>query len=122
MILCEQPWYNEPGREISENKTMSAKYNDDVRRWTMQYAQLPWINAIEANEANEANRSVVTFSTVTPLWRETARLYLLANANEICNLSKQTATRTKGSTLQIAADAIVSALQSKGYLDQADLI
>ncbi|OTA76487.1 hypothetical protein M434DRAFT_42482, partial [Hypoxylon sp. CO27-5] len=38
MILCEQPWYNEPGREDYENKAQSAKYNNDVRTWTMQYA------------------------------------------------------------------------------------
>ena len=122
MILCEQPWYNEPGREISENKSMSAKYNEDVRCWTMQYAQLPWIEAIEANEASKANQIVPAPTSVTSLWKETVRLYLLTNAEEIRSVSQQVSSRPRVPVLQSAAQSVIAALRTKGYLDQDNQI
>ncbi|KAI0381253.1 hypothetical protein F5Y04DRAFT_87007 [Hypomontagnella monticulosa] len=122
MILCEQPWYNEPGREISENKSMSAKYNEDVRCWTMQYAQLPWIEAIEANEASKANQIVPAPTSVTSLWKETVRLYLLTNAEEIRSVSQKVSSRPRVPVLQSAAQSVIAALRTKGYLDQDNQI
>jgi ubiquitin-protein ligase len=47
MILCEEPWYNEPGREAgysdSENGP-SARYNKTIREHTVRYAILNWLD------------------------------------------------------------------------------
>lgn len=109
MILCEQPWYNEPGREDYVNKALSAKYNNDVRTWTMQYALLPWINATDTQDA--------TSTTATSFWKETAQLYLRANAKDILNSSKEASLKSNKSALQTAAMRIGTSLQEKGYLD-----
>ncbi|KAI9660629.1 MAG: hypothetical protein M1821_009981 [Bathelium mastoideum] len=51
MIFCEQPWYNEPGREeprVSSNAVavhVSHKYNAVIRVHVVQYCMLPWLQA-----------------------------------------------------------------------------
>ncbi|KAI0879910.1 uncharacterized protein GGS22DRAFT_103269 [Annulohypoxylon maeteangense] len=113
MILCEQPWYNEPGREELENKTQSTKYNNEVRTWTMKYALLPWINAVGAKDRVQDGD---TSAAVTSVWQETARLYLQANAKEIMHSSKQASSKSKKSALQTTATLIGTALQTQEYL------
>jgi ubiquitin-protein ligase len=47
MILCEEPWYNEPGREAgytSSPKGPSAMYNRKIREHTIRTAILAWLN------------------------------------------------------------------------------
>jgi hypothetical protein len=49
MILCEEPWFNEPGNTYanhlnSENGGPSASYNQRVRRDTIDVAILGWLN------------------------------------------------------------------------------
>ncbi|KAI0003587.1 hypothetical protein F4779DRAFT_621781 [Xylariaceae sp. FL0662B] len=133
MILCEQPWYNEPGRENLENKSQSARYSNEVRSWSLQYALLPWIYATHATNATvsgaDANISAqstagtadvdaiaASDSRVTPLWRETARLYLLANAKEIVESSTLAASKSKNAVLQVASQSASAGLREKGYL------
>ncbi|KAI1454229.1 hypothetical protein F4805DRAFT_332646 [Annulohypoxylon moriforme] len=112
MILCEQPWYNEPGREEIENKAQSTKYNNEVRTWTMKYALLPWINTVGAKDTDQ-NKDT---SAVTSVWQSTAQLYLKANAREILHSSKQASSKSKKPALQTTATLISTALQTQGYL------
>ena len=51
MIFCEEPWYNEPGREdprITRDvrpAPISNRYTSKVRVQTVQYCMLPWLQA-----------------------------------------------------------------------------
>ncbi|KAI1390451.1 uncharacterized protein F4822DRAFT_426299 [Hypoxylon trugodes] len=116
MILCEQPWYNEPGRELNENKSLSTKYNNDIRSWTLQYALLPWINALSAKNTDQGASSSSTTS-VEPLWKETARLFLCAKARDIISSSNQAASRSRKMALQGVAKTVESTLRAKGFVD-----
>ncbi|KAI2607805.1 hypothetical protein GGR54DRAFT_401870 [Hypoxylon sp. NC1633] len=128
MILCAEPWYNEPGREEAESKAQSAKYNNDVRSWTLLFALLPWINATSAtaegqepttNTAAAATANLAPFwqDPVTPCWQETVRLHLLANARDILTSSKQASSKSKKTILQNAVDNVETCLRSQGYLN-----
>jgi ubiquitin-protein ligase len=47
MILCEEPWYNEPGREAGYTRSTtgpSAIYNRKIREYTVRAAILAWLN------------------------------------------------------------------------------
>ncbi|KAI1204565.1 uncharacterized protein F4807DRAFT_326083 [Annulohypoxylon truncatum] len=114
MILCEQPWYNEPGREETENKTQSVRYNNEIRAWTMKHAILPWINAVGAKDTVPNSDAS---AAVTSVWQETARLYLQANAKDILHSSKQACSKSKKSALQTNTTLVGTALQTQGYLD-----
>ncbi|KAF3065241.1 putative ubiquitin-conjugating enzyme protein 17 [Daldinia childiae] len=108
MIFCEEPWYNEPGRERSIDKPKSDSYNNHVRSMTMQYAQLPWVKAINAKDET---KDAVAGPGMVPVWKETARLYLRANTKDILNAIKG------AGTLNTTAKALKSALKTSGYLD-----
>ncbi|KAH7402570.1 hypothetical protein BKA66DRAFT_449066 [Pyrenochaeta sp. MPI-SDFR-AT-0127] len=47
MIFCEEPWYNEPGREASYQKgfghNAAVAYNQKIREHTVRYAMLQWL-------------------------------------------------------------------------------
>ncbi|KAH6878204.1 hypothetical protein BKA58DRAFT_308467 [Alternaria rosae] len=47
MILCEEPWYNEPGREAGYTRSLngpSAMYNRKIRDHTARTAILAWLD------------------------------------------------------------------------------
>ena len=47
MILCEEPWYNEPGREAGYTRSPnspSAMYNDKICEHTVRTAILAWLD------------------------------------------------------------------------------
>ncbi|KAK7750270.1 hypothetical protein SLS62_007787 [Diatrype stigma] len=50
MILCEEPWYNEPGREHHIEPSMARNYNNALRAWTLNYAILPWASSVKARD------------------------------------------------------------------------
>jgi ubiquitin-protein ligase len=60
MILCEEPWYNEPGRESSYTRLASGgpsdRYNRKTREHTVRYAILGWLN-----KTPELWKDVVTY-------------------------------------------------------------
>ncbi|KAI2778034.1 hypothetical protein F4815DRAFT_494972 [Daldinia loculata] len=113
MIFCGEPWYNEPGRECSKDKTQSDKYNNNVRSMTMQYAQLPWVKAVNAKDTTQ---DVVSGPNMVSLWKETARLYFRANTKDILNVIKSS-SKLNVFNLQDAAKALKNALKASGYLD-----
>ncbi|OTB18593.1 hypothetical protein K445DRAFT_19195 [Daldinia sp. EC12] len=113
MIFCEEPWYNEPGRECNKDKEQSEHYNSQVRILTMQYAQLPWIKTLGAN-VEDQNKAAGP--STKSLWQETAELYLRANKKEILDLIKQALEGNK-SPLKDAANSVSKALKNSGCLE-----
>lgn len=116
MIFCENPWYNEPGRENRDGKTQSAKYNNDVRGWTLQHALLPWIEACGAKGRKGKSSSTMPDEPSLSLWKDTARLYIQTNAKAILDSSRVAASNSKNSGLLHAAKAVAAALQTGEYL------
>lgn len=43
MILCDNPWYNEPGRREGTQKKQSEDFNTRVRLNNVRFAMLDWI-------------------------------------------------------------------------------
>ncbi|KAF3931227.1 hypothetical protein ABW19_dt0209934 [Dactylella cylindrospora] len=44
MILCEEPYYNEPGYQNNANPTASKNYNENVQLQSMRYAMNEWLS------------------------------------------------------------------------------
>ncbi|KAL5117759.1 hypothetical protein ACEQ8H_004369 [Pleosporales sp. CAS-2024a] len=70
MILCEEPWYNEPGREASYEGSSSAEgpsavYNAALTRHTVRTAMLDWLERPPA------------------LWKDVVDQHFSANADKI---------------------------------------
>lgn len=72
MIFCEEPWYNEPGRERTPDNKRSQDYNNRVRGLTMEHAIIP--RALHAEQG--------------ALWDETAQVYLRAHAAAILDATE----------------------------------
>ncbi|KAI0095880.1 hypothetical protein F4814DRAFT_175041 [Daldinia grandis] len=113
MIFCEEPWYNEPGRESYKEKGESDNYNNQVRGMTIQHAQLPWIKAVGAKDATQ---DVASGPSMVSLWQETARLYLRANTKEILDLAKKV-SKANVFNLENTARTLKVALKASGYID-----
>ncbi|KAH9884260.1 hypothetical protein F4778DRAFT_763588, partial [Xylariomycetidae sp. FL2044] len=109
MILCEKPWYNEPGREGMENKLQSTSYNNEVRSWTLQHAILPWINTIGTDVRRNPQTSHF-------FWQETVHLYLQANAKILMSSHGEAASRYENLQLKEAVRLVTTALGTKGLL------
>ncbi|RYP72300.1 hypothetical protein DL771_004274 [Monosporascus sp. 5C6A] len=127
MILCEQPWYNEPGRERFPNAAMSNQYNDEVRSWTLQYAILPWATAMGAQGDGEATTvagrtrsAAAAVPRVAPHWRKTAQLYLRMHARDIIDAAQTALDRQSGADSTLAlVQAVLEAKRvfgNQGYL------
>lgn len=43
MILCSEPWYNEPGREMRLDQARSLSYNRDIWKHTVTTAIISWM-------------------------------------------------------------------------------
>jgi hypothetical protein len=89
MILCEEPWYNEPGREASYGRSNltegpSASYNAIIRRHTLSTAILDWLKK------------------TTPLWKDVIDQHFTTNADKILR------TAVEWSKLKILARAQAS--------------
>ncbi|KAI0470769.1 hypothetical protein GGR56DRAFT_113709 [Xylariaceae sp. FL0804] len=103
MILCEKPWYNEPGREGRLNEVRSNAYNLDVRSWTQQFAIMPWMKPTSTNAP-----------TTSDLWAGTIALYLRVNGNAVMESARQ-AAGSAHSGLQTTANFVINALREKEY-------
>ncbi|KAI0017853.1 hypothetical protein F4780DRAFT_571685 [Xylariomycetidae sp. FL0641] len=102
MILCEEPWYNEPGRELREEKAQSTHYSNEVRSWTLDHAIQPWVAAPEDR---------------TSVWHHTVQLHLRAHARELADSYTKAARRSRLPCFQSSMGRALAALQSNGYLD-----
>ncbi|KAB5576129.1 hypothetical protein GE09DRAFT_1215847 [Coniochaeta sp. 2T2.1] len=54
MILVDQPWYNEPGREQRQDKHASRQYNAQIQGYTVQWAITDWLNTRLAPSSSAA--------------------------------------------------------------------
>lgn len=118
MVLCEHPYYNEPGFDERPDKLASDRYDAQVREMTMRYALLPWIKATNANGTKEvadagANANDIA---VNPLWKETVWVYLKANSQEILSSLKKAASQSTYIELQSMPNQIDFSLRKSGYL------
>lgn len=118
MIFCEEPWYNEPGREGRVNSYMARQYNNEVRVWTMRYAILPWAVNIKADDgaiSENAPNGIVT----ALFWHQTVRLYLRIKAVDIVRATETALWGLMGGTdragLNLALTNIRDALKHQGY-------
>jgi hypothetical protein len=62
MILVDEPWYNEPGRERTPNKRLSREYNVQIQQYTMQHAMIGWLNDRLAPPATQATPAMANES------------------------------------------------------------
>lgn len=80
MILCEEPWYNEPGREAlyhHETKNgQAAVYNQNIHEMTVQHAMLTWLDDTPA------------------LWADIVRRHFQQHANAILKTTSDWAKQT----------------------------
>ncbi|ORY70944.1 ubiquitin-conjugating enzyme/RWD-like protein [Pseudomassariella vexata] len=118
MILCEQPWYNEPGRERVPGQEQSDEYNLEVRYWTLQHAILPWVNAF--NASNPDPQHVMACLGWGQCWGDVVQTHLIANAHEIYSSNLKVAQvagdSRKGRDLHNSLLNMRSALAKHGYL------
>jgi hypothetical protein len=111
MILCEEPWYNEPGREVAQSQAQSTRYNNEVRAWTLQYAIYPWVSAISATMAHPEQTQQTSSA-----WRIIAQAHLRLFARDIDTASTAASRKSKQYLLEEAAKNIHTALEKQGYL------
>lgn len=111
MILCEEPWYNEPGRETSQSQSQSTRYNNEVRAWTLQYAIYPWVSAIHAFTAHPEQTQQTSSA-----WRVIAQTHLRLFARDIENTSTAASKKSRQVLLEESAKNIRAALEKQGYL------
>jgi hypothetical protein len=45
MIFCDEPWYNEPGREATPNEVASTEYNMKTQTLTVPFALSSWLRS-----------------------------------------------------------------------------
>ena len=69
MIFSENPWYNEPGRERTENPKASDLYNKQIQRWTVEHAILYWLNSRLAQPDPPAAKPPPANPSVSPTAR-----------------------------------------------------
>ncbi|KAH7311467.1 ubiquitin-conjugating enzyme/RWD-like protein [Stachybotrys elegans] len=71
MILCEQPYYNEPTRK-GVSKRRSDEYNEAVRNWTAQFAIAGWLGR----------------PNPSPIWQDVVDYHFKKHAVDIINISE----------------------------------
>jgi hypothetical protein len=77
MILCEEPWYNEPGREAGYSNAPggpSDLYNRKIREHTVRHALLEWLDK------------------PPPLWQDVVDQHFKQNGNAILKTVEEWAT------------------------------
>ncbi|KAI3325257.1 UBC-like protein [Xylariaceae sp. AK1471] len=109
MILCENPWYNEPGRENRVQRTESNNYNIQARDWTLQHAIKPWLSKLSANEIPDP--------ILTGLWGNVVHFHLRHHAAEIKQSHTEAHLYRTNASLTTAVRAVNGALKMKGFLD-----
>lgn len=111
MILCEKPYYNEPGHELQGSaEAESNKYSTQARTDTVQHAILPWVNGIS---------TVTHHPEKVPIglnWGEIAQVHLRLFGRDIATAFSTAAKSSGNYTLEIAAKTLHKALETQGYL------
>lgn len=87
----------------------------DVRTWTLEYALLPWIKAINAKDTYRDDYSAS--KGVTSFWRETVQSHLRHNAKQILESYQKAAAKSNKQALRNALKLIEPLLRTKGFLE-----
>ncbi|KAH8652075.1 ubiquitin-conjugating enzyme/RWD-like protein [Xylariales sp. PMI_506] len=111
MILCEQPWYNEPGREFVPNQTSSIQYNNQIRGWVIQHALRPWINSIPEDMHDPKNAR-----GVDPLWAKVVQLHLRLLGCQMMTAFETAAGLGADENLKLQAAELRKVLDQQGYV------
>ncbi|KAF1942141.1 hypothetical protein EJ02DRAFT_403007 [Clathrospora elynae] len=95
MILCEEPWYNEPGREAGYHQGTgpSVAYNQTIREHTVRYAMLGWLDK------------------PSPLWQDVVDQHFKQNGDAILKTVEDWA-KAKNSTQSGPRDAYQAAFSN----------
>jgi baculoviral IAP repeat-containing protein 6 len=63
MILCANPWYNEPGRREGTQKKDAEDFSNRVRVNNIKWAMLDWLKDGEKKNGIWKVRSIVPFTS-----------------------------------------------------------
>jgi hypothetical protein len=94
MILCDEPWTNEPGRDMTRGSLPSLQYNHRIRKLTTEWALVPWAKDFEKGSQVE-----------NILWSEITNKHFQLNVDRILY-----------TTERWSQDAAASKVPSRGYL------
>ena len=75
MIFCDEPWYNEPGRENQPNDAASRDYNVRIQSLTIPYALVDWL------------------CKPNPIWQEVVEKHFATHGDEILSIVKGWGTK-----------------------------
>jgi hypothetical protein len=75
MIFCDEPWYNEPGRESQPNDMASKEYNMRIQSLTVPYAINSWLR------------------TKAPIWQDVVDKHFSTHGDQILSVVKTWATK-----------------------------
>jgi baculoviral IAP repeat-containing protein 6 len=109
MVFCEEPWYNEPGRESQRNAVASENENTTLQGHTIQYAMLPWLQKLPVGKQS-ARAEAQSGDTDMYVWSDVVRRHFAANGKAIL----ETVKRWKGKRM---VDELSAAMQKHGFLD-----
>ncbi|KAI1767988.1 hypothetical protein GGR53DRAFT_54214 [Hypoxylon sp. FL1150] len=122
MIFCENPWYNEPGRENRESLSQSAKYNDAIRVLTSNYAIHPWVETLildlegkfREDASKKSNNTAIPNEPSLSIWKDTALTYLKVNSQDIISSTRGALLCSMDPTVQQVTNTMGSVLQAGG--------
>lgn len=123
MIFCEEPWYNEPGREGRKNQARSDQENHFLQGATIEHAMLHWLNKLPVRPAHHNTLSNVTTRSAAKaatalagdtdmyVWEDVVRQHFAAHSKSILETVKY---RWKGRKM---VKELESAMKKHGFLD-----
>lgn len=88
MILCAEPWYNEPGREASPNPAASVKYNRVIQTLTIPHALTSWLRHGKVSD---------------PVWKEVIEKHFRYSGQAILKSVRTWSKEAEGYTKKLPA-------------------
>ena len=107
MVFCEEPWYNEPGREAQRNKQASDNENMMLQGATIEHAMLGWLNKLPVSKTGPV--AAVSDDTDMFVWADVVRNHFAANGKAIM----QVVQTWKGKRM---VSELTWAMQKHGFL------
>ncbi|EFX02387.1 ubiquitin-conjugating enzyme [Grosmannia clavigera kw1407] len=87
MIFCDEPYYNEPGREVRKEPAASAQENASLQKNTVQHAMLYWLNLLSLDKENGRNGTATISSSLAfpdmAVWEDVVRKHFELNGHAI---------------------------------------